>query len=146
MTTFPGPQAVQPAPPAAEGAPSKQLEISNAVVRIYKRYQGKGPRSARTQLSDDLCVVVLTGCLTRAERSLLEAGNHDLLLRQRAAMQRLMAEEMVASVQSILGRQVISFMSTNDPEKELGVELFVLESDKHFPAHQQTAADGHRAA
>lgn len=77
--------------------------------------------------------MVLNGVLTRVERSLFEAGNHELLMNQRAAMQRLMADEMIASVRSILGREVISFMSTNDPEKEIGVELFVLESSRHAP-------------
>lgn len=126
---------VAPVPAASDGGtPSKQLEISNAVVRIYKHYLGRGPRSARTHLSDGLVVVMLTGVLTRAERSLYEAGNRELLMSQRAAVQRLVSDEMIASVQSILGREVISFMSTNDPEKEIGVELFVLESGRQEPS------------
>lgn len=114
--------------PAVEQGQSKQLEISNAVVRIYKHYLGRGPRSARTQLTGELAIVMLTGCLTRAERSLYEAGQHELLMSQRHAMQRLMADEMIASVAMITGQDVISFMSTNDPEQELGAELFVLQS------------------
>jgi uncharacterized protein YbcI len=117
----------------ADGAPSKQLEISNAVVRIYKRYMGRGPRSARTHLTDEFAMVLLSGCLTRAERSLYEAGQRELLMSQRHAMQQMMAGEMIESVQSIVGRQVISFMSTNDPEKELGVELFMLETGRSVP-------------
>lgn len=116
---------------ASEGASSKQLEISNAVVRIHKRYLGRGPRGARTHLSHELAVVVLIGAMTRAERSLYDAGEHDLVMNQRHAMQQLMADEMIASVQDITGREVISFMSTNDPEKELGVELFLFEAKNH---------------
>lgn len=111
----------------AEPTQSRQLEISNAVVRIYKHYLGRGPRSARTHLSEDLVVVILAGCLTRAERSLYEAGQQELLLSQRHAIQQLMADEMIAAVQGIVGRSVVSFMSTNDPEKEIGAEVFVLD-------------------
>ena len=114
--------------PQGEQGQSKQLEISNAVVSIYKRYLGRGPRSARTHLTDELAIVMLGGCLTRAERSLYEAGRHDLLMNQHHAMQRLMADEMIQAVQAITGQEVISFMSTNDPENELGAELFVLQS------------------
>jgi uncharacterized protein YbcI len=118
---------------AGHAPSSKQLEISNAVVRIYKRYLGRGPRSARTHLSDELAVVTLYGVLTRAERSLYEADQHELLLRQRRAMQQLMAEEMIASVRDIIGCEVVSFMSTNDPEKDLGVEVFVLDHERPEP-------------
>lgn len=120
-----------------DGAPSKQLEISNAVVRIYKRYLGRGPRSARTHLTDEFAMVMLSGCLTRAERTLYEAGQHELLMNQRLAMQRLMADEMISAVRDIVGREVISFMSTNDPEKELGVELFILDGGRKTPAVAQ---------
>lgn len=118
---------VTPLRPVIEQAQSKQLEISNAVVRIHKHYLGRGPRSARTHLTDELAIVMLDGCLTRAERSLYEAGQHDLLANQRHAMQRLMADEMISSIRTITGQDVISFMSTSDPEKELGAELFVLQ-------------------
>ena len=130
------PQKLNTVTQLSEAPPSKQLEISNAVVRIYKHYTGRGPQSARTHLSDELAVVMLTGVLTRAERSLYEAGNHDLLTTQHAAMQRLMSDEMVAAVGAIVGRDVISFMSTSDPEKEIGVEVFVLESARHSTAAQ----------
>jgi uncharacterized protein YbcI len=132
MSTNPGrPELVRVG--VAEGTPSKQLEISNAVVRTYKRYAGRGPRSARTHLTDEFAMVLLSGCLTQAERSLFEAGQRELLMRQRHAMQQMMAEEMVASVRSIVGRDVISFMSSYDPEKELGVELFMLDCGRTLP-------------
>ncbi len=126
----------------AEPTQSRQLEISNAVVRIYKQYTGRGPRTARTHISDGLVIVILSGCLTRAERSLYEAGRRELLMSQRQAMQQVMSDEMVAAVQAIVGRPVISFMSTHDPEKEIGAEVFVLDGRQVTGPAQVAAIHG----
>src|SRR6185503_14609514 len=51
--------------------------VSNAVVRLFAEYLGRGPTKARTVVSRDLISVVLEDTLTKAERSLIERGQQD---------------------------------------------------------------------
>ncbi len=47
---------------------SMNLEISNAMVGLKKRYYGKGPENARTYLNDNYVMCVLEGGITRTSR------------------------------------------------------------------------------
>jgi uncharacterized protein YbcI len=102
--------------------------ISNAIVRIMAEYTGRGPTKARTSIRDDLIVVLMRETLTKAERSLLAAGQHDFVLETRKRHQNTMREDFVAAVQILTERKVIAFMSTNHLEPDMAAELFVLEA------------------
>jgi uncharacterized protein YbcI len=102
--------------------------VANAVVRIHKRFYGKGPVKARAHLSQDLLTVLLEGGYTRGEQMLHEHGHADEVVRSRLAMQHTVETELRVAVESILYRQVRSFMSANDPEHDMQIEVFVLES------------------
>jgi uncharacterized protein YbcI len=102
--------------------------ISNAIVRIMAEYTGRGPTKARTSIRDDLIVVLMQETLTKAERSLLAAGQHDFVLETRKRHQNTMREDFVAAVQILTERNVIAFMSTNHLEPDMAAELFVLEA------------------
>jgi uncharacterized protein YbcI len=101
-------------------------DVSNAVVRIHKRFYGKGPVKARAHLSQDLLTVVLEGGFTRGERTLHDHGHSQEVIRSRLAMQESIENEFRAAVESILYRSVRSFMSANDPSNDLQAEIFVL--------------------
>jgi uncharacterized protein YbcI len=111
------------------GAERGQLlaDIANAVVRIHKRFYGKGPTKARAYLSQELLTVVLEGGYTRGERTLQQSGHEGEVLRSRIAMQRSTEEVFCETVEAILDRSVRSFMSANDPAADLQVEIFVLD-------------------
>lgn len=106
---------------------SLSASISNAIVRIMAEYTGRGPTKARTSIRDDLVVVLMQETLTKAERSLLAAGQHDFVLETRKRHQNTMREDFVAAVQMLTERKVIAFMSTNHLEPDMAAELFVLE-------------------
>ena len=58
---------------------SPMLEISNAMVRLYKEAFGRGPTKARAQLAaHDTLVVILENSLTVGERNLVAMGEPDL--------------------------------------------------------------------
>ena len=107
---------------------SLSAAISNAIVRIMAEYTGRGPTKARTSIRDDLVVVLMQETLTKAERSLLAAGQHDFVLETRKRHQNTMREDFVAAVQILTERKVIAFMSTNHLEPDMAAELFVLEA------------------
>ena len=108
-------------------APS--LEISNAIARLHKQYVGRGPTNARTTIDGDLVVCLLEGGHTRAEQTLDETDKGYVVAAGRLGLQEAMRDEMVEAVQSVLGRSVRSFMSANDVERDLQVEVFVLEPE-----------------
>ncbi len=101
-------------------------DISNAVVRIHKRFYGKGPVKARAHLSQDLLTVVLEGGFTRGEQTLHDHGHSQEVVRSRLAMQESIESDYRAAVESILHRSVRSFMSANDPSNDMQAEIFVL--------------------
>lgn len=106
---------------------SKAQAISNMVVRLLSEYTGRGPTHARTHLHDDVVTVILRDTLTKAERVLVANDHRELVLRTRKTFQDTMAAELIAGVQTILGRTVMAFLSTNHIDPDIAVETFILE-------------------
>lgn len=100
--------------------------ISNAVVRIISEYTGRGPTKARTSIRDNVVLVLMHDTLTKAERSLLAAGEGDNVLQTRHIFQTTMADDLVAAVEMLTEREVEAFMSTNHADPDMAAELFVL--------------------
>ena len=100
--------------------------ISRATVRIMAEYTGRGPTKARTSIRDDVVLVLLQDTLTRAERTLLAAGDEQFVLDTRGRFQRTMRTDLVAAVEMLTERKVIAFMSTNHIDPDMAAEVFVL--------------------
>jgi uncharacterized protein YbcI len=113
--------------PARAERGDRALEISNMVVKLASEVTGRGPTKARTYLNDDLVTVVLRDTLTRGERSLVEDGKRDLVMRLRFEFQQTMRADLVAGIEGIVERKVVAFMSANHMEPDLAVETFVLD-------------------
>jgi uncharacterized protein YbcI len=108
------------------GAGPRAAAISNAIVQLLHDYTGRGPTRARTTIGDQLIVTVLADTLTKSELKLVEAGEERVVLEQRSAIQRLMRDEAVATIERLSGRTVSAFMSNNHIDPDLAVETFVL--------------------
>jgi uncharacterized protein YbcI len=107
---------------------SPALEISNAAVKILRDYTGRGPTKARTYIHDDLVTIVMQDTLTRGERKLVETGHWEQVAALRHEFQELMRPDLVDAVQQGTGRNVAAFMSTNNENPDLAVEIMVLEA------------------
>jgi uncharacterized protein YbcI len=130
----------------AEG--SVLLELSNAIVRINKEYFGRGPTKARAHIvGSDLVVCVLEGGMTRAEHTLVEHGHVGAVDANRDKLQEAVEREMRATVERIVGREVVSFMSANDAANDLQLEAFVLASEPlpHDASGEALAAEAAQA-
>jgi uncharacterized protein YbcI len=112
-----------------DGAQSLTSAISNATVRIYAEHVGRGPTKARTVVSRNLVSVVLEDTFTKGERSLLEAGERDVVLNARRAYQRALREPLTAAIELLTGRKVISVLSDHQDDPDIAVENFVLEPE-----------------
>jgi uncharacterized protein YbcI len=123
---------------SANGAPagtdvrarSPLLQISNAMVRLYKEAFGRGPTKARAHfIGSDTLIVVLEDSLTVMERKQLAIDRHARLREARLEIQDAMEHELRAAVEDVLGRRTLSFISGVDPRHDISIELFTLEPE-----------------
>ncbi len=104
------------------------VELSNAMVRLYKELFGRGPTKAKTNFAGpDLIVSTLEQSLTRIERHMANAGEHERLRDLRMHFQHLNEEQFVGTVEQITGRKVRAFVSGIDAKRDVSAELFYLE-------------------
>lgn len=117
---------------------SPGARISTVMVRLHKKYTGRGPVRARTVIGNGIVVCVLEDTLTHPERTLVDAGNDGQVLEVRRSIQSVMRDEAVAAVEEITGRDVLSFMSENDVDPDVSAEVFVLQSSPSEPDEDGT--------
>jgi uncharacterized protein YbcI len=107
---------------------SPMLEISNAMVRLYKEAFGRGPIKARAQFAgSDTLVVTLESSLTVAERNLVAMGEHQRLREARLFFQYALEDQFRAIVERALGRRTVAFVSGIDTGRDVAMEIFTLE-------------------
>jgi uncharacterized protein YbcI len=107
---------------------SPMLEVSNAMVRLYKDAFGRGPTKARAQFAGpDTLVVMLESSLTVAERNLVAMGEHQRLREARLFFQYALEDQFRAIVEQALGRRTLAFVSGIDTRRDVAVEVFTLE-------------------
>jgi uncharacterized protein YbcI len=120
--------ARQPVGTEEEQAGLMMVELSNAMVRLYKELFGRGPTKARSSFAGpDLIVSTLECSLTRIERLMADAGEHERLRDLRMHFQHLNEEQFVGTVEEITGRKVRAFVSGIDTKRDVSAELFYLE-------------------
>ena len=104
------------------------VELSNAMVRLYKELFGRGPTKARSDFAGpDLVVCTLECSLTRIERHMADAGEHERLRDLRMHFQYMAEDDFVGTVEGITGRNVRAFVSGVDTRRDVSSELFYLE-------------------
>ena len=105
------------------------------MVRITRDYTGRGPTKARTYINDEVVVCLLRDTLTKGERALVENGEGDSVRALRRKYQDVMRDEAWGSIEEILNRRVVGFMSDNTLEPDLAAEVFVLEPEEADADH-----------
>jgi uncharacterized protein YbcI len=106
------------------------VEISNAMVHLYKDLFGRGPTKARASYAGpDLLVATLENSLTRIERTMADAGEHERLRDLRMHFQYLGEDDFIGIVEQITGRKVRAFVSGMDTKHDVASELFYFEPE-----------------
>lgn len=117
-----------------DGAASDQgqlgVAISNAVVGELARVTGRGPTQAKTSFGTNTVFVVFQDALTRGERALADAGDSAAVLDLRRRWQMVMRESCCQKVEELTRRKVVGFMSDNHIDPDMGVEIFILDTDR----------------
>ena len=106
---------------------SVAAEISREIVRLHARLFGRGPTRAKSFVYDDFALCILEDVLTRAEKTLVGAGNTEQVHATRMAFQDAVRDDFVAIVEETTGRKVRAFVSQVHIDPELAAELFLFE-------------------
>jgi uncharacterized protein YbcI len=107
---------------------SPLLEVSNAMVGLYKEAFGRGPTKARAQFAgNDTLLVTLESSLTVAERNLVAMGEHQRLREARLFLLYVLEDQFRAIVEQALGRKTLAFVSGIDIARDVTIALLTLE-------------------
>jgi uncharacterized protein YbcI len=117
--------------------------ISDAMASLLSRHTGRGATSSWTTFSRDLIVCVMGDALTKGEKSLVQHGRPEAVLRIRSTYQETMAEEAISLVEEISGRRVAAFMSNNHIDPDLAVEIFILHPAPEVRRRGEAYADAY---
>ena len=113
----------------ASEASSALVEISNAMVRLYKEAFGRGPTKTRARFSGaDTLVVLLEDTLTAAERSLIALGEHGRVRDERLLLHLAFEDLKRSEVERILTRRPVVWVCGIDPLHDLATEVCTFES------------------
>ena len=129
--------------PATASSGEQLGEISRALVQLNTECYGKGPTKARTYMTGDLVVCLLEGGFLKGEKTLRDAGRGQAVSHNREAMQEVLRQRFIDTIEDITGRKVTTFISGVDVQTETNAELFVLEP---LFLHRRLAARAHQAA
>ena len=105
----------------------------NRDLRVEDRSGGRGPTQTRTTIDRVLIVVLLRDSLTPGERSLVDRGGGEQVEDMRRAYQEAMRTDCIAAIESLTGRTVQAFMSTNHVAPDLAAQVSVLEAQAGTP-------------
>jgi uncharacterized protein YbcI len=104
-------------------------EISNTAVALHREHFGRGPGAAKTHISDNLVVCILTDVFTPVERTLIEAGQEARVRETRAAHRAATEEVYKERMEGVLGRRVEAHLTSVHVDPDVAVDVFVLGTD-----------------
>jgi uncharacterized protein YbcI len=102
--------------------------VSHAMVALHKEQFGRGATKVRTYFAGpDILVTLMEEGLLPAERVMVGLGEQQRVRENRLFFQVVTRERFVAEIERITGRSVRSFLSATDPDRDVVIEVAVLE-------------------
>jgi len=94
---------------------------------MQKEFWGLGPIQAKSYMMDDLLLIVMRGGMTRAERTMLDFGQQDLVRSFRQTFENEMTQNLTTKIEQLTGRKVLTYQSQVLFEPDIVAELFVFD-------------------
>jgi uncharacterized protein YbcI len=117
-----------PAPDAPLSGDRLLAAVTDAMVTFHQRYHHRPPVSAKTLLlGGEMLVCVLGGVYTDVEKTMIELQRGGIVHETRSAFQVAMQHKLIAAVERLSGRDVLTFMSDHHVGPDMEIELFMLE-------------------
>jgi uncharacterized protein YbcI len=104
-------------------------DLAREMVALFKEYVGRGPTHARAYLDGDLIAIVLQDTMIKAEKTLADEGEEDLVRGLRRVFQGKFRDDAIAIVERTTGRKVKAFLSDHAIDPDVAIEAFVLEPE-----------------
>ena len=114
-------------PPAKHEGGNLLAEISNEFVQMQKQYWGLGPVKVKSYMMDDLLLIIMRGGLTRAEHTMLDFDQQDLVRNFRQTFENEMSQRLKDKVERLTGRKVLTYQSQILFDPDVVAELFVFD-------------------
>jgi uncharacterized protein YbcI len=102
------------------------VELSNAMVALHREHFGRGPGAAKSFVTEEMAVCMLSDIYTAVERTLIRAGQAEHVRHTRALHQEALEAEYKSSVEAIMGRRVEAFLSVVHVDPDVAIEVFLL--------------------
>jgi uncharacterized protein YbcI len=106
---------------------SVRTALANAMVGMKKQLYGRGPTAAKAWILDDYVFVAMEGGLTRNEETLLDDDKEDMVRSYRLSFQETVGPKVMAAVEELVGRKVLTYHSQIVFHPARTFEIFVLE-------------------
>jgi uncharacterized protein YbcI len=110
------------------------------MAQAMKEYYGKGPETAKSYMVDDLLFVVLREGITTSEKTMLNAGEQDIVRVYRQRFQNEMAPVLCRKIEELTERKVIGYQSQILFDPDMVIEMFVF--DRPVGAGAEATAQG----
>jgi uncharacterized protein YbcI len=104
-------------------------EISNTAVALHREHFGRGPGAAKTHVTDNLVVCVLSDVFTPVEKTLIEAGQVERVRETRAAHRDATQDVYKSRMEEVVGRPIEAHLSSVHVDPDVQVDVFVLGPD-----------------
>ncbi len=101
--------------------------ISNEFVTMQKEFWGLGPLEAKSYMMDDLLLIVMRGGLTRAEHTMLDFDEEDLVRNFRQTFENKMTQNLTDKVERLTGRKVLTYQSQILFDPGIVIAIFVFD-------------------
>jgi uncharacterized protein YbcI len=103
-------------------------QISREIVRIHARFYGRGPTRSKTIYRDGIVTCILGNIYTKAEATLVQAGQFEQVRANRQVFQDTVEPLFRQVVEEATGRPTIAFFSQISAEG-YAAEVFVLAAE-----------------
>jgi uncharacterized protein YbcI len=114
-----------PGSPVGQGGEINRL-ITRNIVGCYREHAGRGPTKAQAFYHGDVVVVVMREVLAGVERLIVERGS-DVAVGFRQALNAAIREPLVACVEEVVRRKVVSVMTSTDVDADTAACIFILD-------------------
>jgi uncharacterized protein YbcI len=101
-------------------------QIERELLRLQEDSYGAGASSIKAYVHDDAVFVLIDVELTRAERTLTEAGRESAVREMRETFQSVIEPTFTAIIERATGRRVDSFFSGMSMADTYSIEVFRL--------------------
>jgi uncharacterized protein YbcI len=128
-------------PDRSSGEPAL-LAVTRGIIRLHKRYFGRGATTGRAFfVHDNLLVIELLEVFTTVERTLVERGQRDAVRHTRQTFKASMWTEFIECIESATGRRVECYESVTFTAPDKLLEIFYLEPAADLQARVDREAD-----